>query len=234
MPCLLRDDTWSRARRHVSAADALNSVAGAQYPQVSGVYPDMSHTAALARMTDSDNQRIAAAVASETPRLRAFLRRQVADLADVDDILQDTFSELVAAYRLLQPVEHVAAWLGRVARNRVIDRFRARARRAAIVDDGVDPEAAAERVLGEWLVPAADGPEGAYARALLADELAAALEELPAEQREVFVAHEIDGRGFRELAAATGVGINTLLSRKHAAVRQLRRRLAAIYAELDV
>ena len=102
------------------------------------------------------------------------------------------------------------------------------------MDDGVDPEAAAERVLGEWLVPAADGPEGAYARAVLADELAAALEELPAEQREVFVAHEIDGRGFRELAAATGVGINTLLSRKHAAVRQLRRRLAAIYEELDV
>ncbi len=193
----------------------------------------MSQAAALARMTESDNQRIAAAVASETPRLRAFLRRQVADLAEVDDILQETFSELVAAYRLVQPVEHVAAWLARVARNRVIDRFRARTRRATVVDDGADAEAAAERVLGEWLVPA-DGPEAAYARAMLADELGAALEELPAQQREVFVAHEIDGVSFRELAEVTGVGINTLLSRKHAAVRQLRRRLAAIYEEFDL
>jgi RNA polymerase sigma factor (sigma-70 family) len=192
----------------------------------------MRRVAVLSPMDDSDNVRIAAAVASETPRLRAFLRRQVADLAEVDDILQETFSELVAAYRLMQPVEHVAAWLARVARNRVIDRFRARARRAAIVDDGADAEATAERVLGEWLVTA-DSPEAEYARAVLADELGAALEELPPEQREVFVAHEIDGRSFRELAAATGVGINTLLSRKHAAVRQLRRRLAAIYEEFD-
>ena len=193
----------------------------------------MSQTAVLARMTDSDNERIAAAVASETPRLRAFLRRQVADLAEVDDILQETFSELVAAYRLVRPVEHLAAWLARVARNRVIDRFRARAHRAAVVDDDADAEAAAERVLGEWLV-AADNPEADYARAVLADELGAALEELPAEQRNVFVAHEIDGQSFRELAEATGVGINTLLSRKHAAVRQLRRRLAAIYEEFDL
>jgi RNA polymerase sigma factor (sigma-70 family) len=192
----------------------------------------MRRVAAISTMSDSDNVRIAAAVASETPRLRAFLRRQVADLAEVEDILQETFSELVAAYRLMQPVEHVAAWLARVARNRVIDRFRARARRAAIADDGADAEAAAERVLGEWLVTA-DSPEADYARAVLADELGAALEELPPEQREVFVAHEIDGRSFRELAAATGVGINTLLSRKHAAVRQLRRRLAAIYEEFD-
>ena len=192
----------------------------------------MNRVAVLSPMEDSDNERITAAVASETPRLRAFLRRQIADLSEVDDILQDTFSELVAAYRLMQPVEHVAAWLARVARNRVIDRFRARARTAAIVDDGADPEAAAERVLGEWLVPA-DSPEADYARAVLADELGAALEELPTEQREVFVAHEIDGRSFRELAAATGVGVNTLLSRKHAAVRQLRRRLAAIYEEFD-
>jgi RNA polymerase sigma factor (sigma-70 family) len=192
----------------------------------------MRRLAVISPMEDSDNARIAAAVVSETPRLRAFLRRQVADLAQVDDILQETFSELVAAYRLMQPVEHVAAWLARVARNRVIDRFRARARRAAITDEGADAEAAAERVLGEWLVTS-DGPEADYARAVLADELDAALEELPPEQREVFVAHEIDGRSFRELAAASGVGINTLLSRKHAAVRKLRRRLAAIYEEFD-
>jgi len=194
----------------------------------------MSETAVLARMTDSDNQTIAAAVASETPRLRAFLRRQVGDLAEVDDILQETFAELVTAYRLMQPVEHLAAWLARVARNRVIDRFRARTRQAPLIDDDTDAEAAAEHVLGAWLAPVTAGPEAAYARAVLADELGAALEELPAEQREAFVAHEIEGRSFRELAGATGVGINTLLSRKHAAVRHLRRRLAAIYEEFDL
>jgi len=194
----------------------------------------MNPTATLARMTDSDNLQITAVVAAETPRLRAFLRRQVDDLADAEDILQETFSELVAAYRLVQPVEHVAAWLLRVARNRVVDRFRARARRAAVLDDGADADAAADRVLGEWLVPAGDDPEAACARALLADELGAALDELPAELRDVFVGHEIEGRSFKELAAATAVSVNTLLSRKHAAVRRLRRRLAAIYEELDV
>jgi RNA polymerase sigma factor (sigma-70 family) len=192
----------------------------------------MHTTVSLPRMTNADDARITAAVAAETPRLRALLRREVGDLGDVEDILQETFYELVAAYRLLQPVEHVAAWLGRVARNRVIDRFRARARRTEIVDALTDPEVAAERVLGEWILPAGEGPEGAYARELLAEQLGAALEELPAEQREVFIAHEIDGRSFRELSAATGVGVNTLLSRKHSAVRRLRRRLAAIYEEL--
>ncbi len=193
----------------------------------------MNSTVASPRMTNLDDARITAAVSSQTPPLRALLRREVGDLADVEDILQETFSELVAAYRLMRPVEHVAAWLGRVARNRVIDRFRARARHAEVVGELADPEVAAERVLGEWLLPGGEGPERAYARELLAEELGAALDELPAEQREVFVAHELDGTSFRELAAATGVGVNTLLSRKHSAVRQLRRRLAAVYEELD-
>ena len=188
----------------------------------------------LARGTDADDRAIAAAVAAETPRLRAFLRRQVADLADAEDILQDTFAELVAAYRLLQPIEHLAAWLLRVARNRVIDRFRSRARHsvAAGAAAGADPDS--ELVLDEWLAPLADGPEAAYARSVLAEELGAALDELPPDQRDVFVAHELEGRSFRALAAATGVGVNTLLSRKHAAVRHLRRRLQAIYEESEL
>jgi RNA polymerase sigma factor (sigma-70 family) len=120
----------------------------------------------------------------------------------------------------MEPVEHVAAWLLRVARNRIIDRFRFGARRGV----PLDPDRQAD-VIAQWPAPAGDGPEAAYARELLAHELTSALEELPAEQREVFIAHELEGRSFRELAAATGVGINTLLGRKHAAVRQLRERL---------
>jgi RNA polymerase sigma factor (sigma-70 family) len=196
----------------------------------------MRDAAALARMADSENNLIAAVVRSETPRLRAFVRRQVADLGDVEDILQETFSELVAAYRLMKPIEHVAGWLMRVARNRVVDRFRSRSRQAAILGaaptQGADTEA--ERVLDEWLVPVADGPDAAYTRAVLADELDAALDELPAAQRAVFVAHEIEGRSFKQLAQETGLSINTLLGRKHAAVRHLRRRLQAIYEEFGV
>lgn len=194
----------------------------------------MSDTVALTRMTETDNRTIAAAVAAETPRLRAFLRRQVADLAEVEDILQETFSELVAAYRLMQPIEHLAAWLLRVARNRVVDRFRSRTRRSAVVDEGAAVGPESERVLDAWLAPRTDGPEAAYARSVLAEELGAALEELPPAQREVFVAHELEGRSFRALAAASGVGVNTLLSRKHAAVRHLRRRLQAIYEESEL
>jgi RNA polymerase sigma factor (sigma-70 family) len=189
-------------------------------------------------MTAEDNSRIAAAVAAQGPRLRAFVRRQVADLSEVDDIVQDTFLELVSAYRLVQPIEHLAAWLMRVARNRIIDRFRARSRQASLVDSpGADVPGSSSgpaRVLGEWLAPADAGPESAYVRELLADELIAALGELPAQQRDVFVAHELDGRSFKELSAETGVGVNTLLGRKHAAVRHLRRRLEDIHSEFDI
>ena len=196
----------------------------------------MNHALALPLMIDGDNNLIAAAVTSETPRLRAFVRRYVADIADVEDIIQETFFELVAAYRMMQPVEQVAGWLLRVARNRIIDRFRARSRRATLIDDNavrpaeVDPV----RVLDAWLAPIADGPDAAYARGVLTDELAAALDELPPEQRDVFVAHEVEGRSFKELAASTGVGINTLLGRKHAAVKHLRRHLQSIYDEFDL
>jgi RNA polymerase sigma factor (sigma-70 family) len=193
---------------------------------------------AVPRMTAEDNSRIAAAVATQGPRLRAFVRRQVADLSDVEDIVQDTFLELVSAYRLVEPIEHLAAWLMRVARNRIIDRFRARSRQASLRDssgtDVVGSSSEPSRVLDEWLAPADSEPESAYVREVLADELVAALDELPAQQREVFVAHELDGRTFKELAAETGVGLNTLLGRKHAAVRHLRRRLEDIRLEFDI
>jgi RNA polymerase sigma factor (sigma-70 family) len=180
-------------------------------------------------MTEQD-QRISDTVAREQPRLRRFIRRWVADQSDVEDVLQDVFYELVEAYRLAQPIEQIGAWLFRVARNRITDLFRKRQTEAlasgpAGLDGGEPPRL-------EDLLPSPDaGPEAAYARTVLLDELAAALDELPAEQREVFLAHEVEGRSFKELAAATGLGVNTLLSRKHYAVLHLRRRLRAIHDE---
>lgn len=174
----------------------------------------------------SQDRQIAAAVLRERGRLLAFIRRRIDDAAEAEDILQDALYELVAAARLAQPVEQVGAWLMRVARNRIIDRFRKK-RPALLLDAG----AADERMLEE-LLPAADGtPETAAMRALLLEEIEAALAELPREQREVFVAQELDGLTFRELAERTGVSINTLLSRKRYAVRQLRERLQSVYED---
>ncbi|HXN09611.1 MAG TPA: RNA polymerase sigma factor [Steroidobacteraceae bacterium] len=180
----------------------------------------MNDAMALAPANAADDERIAAAVAAQGPRLRAFVRRRVADLDEAEDIVQEAFLELVSAHRLMAPVDHVAAWLLRVAGNRIIDRFRMGARRGPVLDPVRQADA-----LARWPAPAADGPEARYARELLGKELTAALEELPAEQREVFIAHELEGHSFKELAAATGVGVNTLLGRKHAAVRHLRERL---------
>jgi RNA polymerase sigma factor (sigma-70 family) len=166
------------------------------------------------------NERIAAAVATQEPRLRAFVRRQVADLADVEDIVQDAFLELVSAYRLMEPVVHVAAWLRRVARNRIIDRFRQRSR-----NDRVFVETPAAGDLSDGQATDTARPDLSYERDVIAEKLVEALSELPPEQRDVFVAHELDGRSFNELAAETGTPLNTLLSRKHAAALHLRRRL---------
>ncbi len=175
------------------------------------------------------DQRISEAVAREQPRLRNFIRRRVADPGDAEDILQDVFYELVAASRLMQPVEQVGAWLFRVARNRIIDLFRKK-KREALKNDGITEDG--EPLLLDDLLPSPEaGPEALFARRVLMDELDAALDELTEEQREVFIAHEIEGRSFKELAAETGVGVNTLLSRKHYAVLHLRRRLQAIYDE---
>ena len=172
-------------------------------------------------MTDAREQdrRIADLVAREQSRLRRFIRRRVADPSDAEDILQDVFSALVEANRLLMPIEHVTGWLFHVARNRITDLFRqSRTDRLGDLED---------------LLPSPDaGPEAAYAHGVLVDELELALDELPADQRAVFVAHELEGRSFKEIAAETGVSVNTLLSRKHYAVRRLRRRLQGIYDEL--
>jgi len=157
----------------------------------------------------------------------------VADLNDVDDIVQDAFAELVAASRLMEPIEHVAAWLLRVARNRIIDRFRQRSRNTPQVDPASrrDPDSTDQLIDDDRTAPAADSPEAGYARDVLESRLMRALDELPMEQREVFVAHELDGRSFKELAAETGLGVSTLLGRKHAAVRHLRRQLQDIRQE---
>jgi RNA polymerase sigma factor (sigma-70 family) len=190
----------------------------------------MKDSASAVWMTEQD-QRITAAFTQEQGRLRNFIRRRVADETEVEDILQDVFYEMVAAYRLMKPIEQVSAWLFRVARNRIIDLFRKK-RPAASTNDFLDIAEDGDRLSLEDLLPSADaGPDSAYARSILLDELDAALDELPEEQREVFVAHELEGHTFKELAAATGVSVNTLLSRKHYAVLYLRERLRAIYDE---
>jgi RNA polymerase sigma factor (sigma-70 family) len=167
----------------------------------------------------------------ERVRLRNFVRKRVPDAGDAEDILQDVLYELVQAYRLMQPIEHAGAWLYRVARNRIVDFFRRK--RLTALGDALAESADDEGVLTlEDLLPSPDaGPEAAYARSVLLEELNAALEELPEEQRDVFIAHQIEGRSFKELAGDTGVGLNTLLSRKRYAVLYLRRRLQAIYDE---
>jgi len=169
------------------------------------------------------NERIAEIVRREQGRLRSFVRRRVADEGDVEDILQDVFYELVEAYRLVKPVEHAGAWLFRVARNRIIDFFRKK--RTASIED--------ENLSIEEMLPSADGgPEAEYVRSLLWEEIEDALEELPQSQREVFIAHELEGRSFKELSEETGVSVNTLLSRKRYAVLHLRERLKEISKEI--
>ena len=182
-------------------------------------------------MTGEQDQRISEAFGLERARLRNFIRRRVADENDVEDILQDTFYELVEAYRMMKPVQQVGAWLFQVARNRITDLFRKK-KPEALTNDPVAVAEDGESLRLEDLLPSADaGPEEAYTRNVLLEELDAALDELPEEQREVFIAHEIEGYSFKELAAITGLGVNTLLSRKHYAVVHLRQRLQAIYNE---
>jgi RNA polymerase sigma factor (sigma-70 family) len=190
----------------------------------------MKQALSMGWMADQD-QRISEAFTREQGRLRNFIRKRVANTGDAEDILQDVFYELVEAYRAMVPVEHTTAWLFRVARNKIVDLFRKK-KPAASINEAVNANEDGESLAIEDLLPSPDaGPEAAYARAVLLDELELALEELPEDQREVFVAHEIEGRSFKELAATTGVSVNTLLSRKHYAVVQLRQRLQAIHDE---
>ena len=180
-------------------------------------------------MAEQD-QRISEAIDREQARLRNFIRRRVPDPRDAEDILQDVFYELVEANRLLMPIEHVTGWLFRVARNRIIDLFRKK-KPESFSDAGVEDEDG-ELLRLEDLLPSPDaGPDALYARGVLLDELEIALDELPDEQREVFVAHELEGLSFKEIAAETGVNVNTLLSRKRYAVLHLRERLQKIYDE---
>jgi len=181
-------------------------------------------------MMAEQDERISEAIDRDRTRLRNFIRRRVADPSDAEDILQEVFYELVETYRLMKPIEQVGAWLFRVARNRITDLFRKRKPEASTNDPVVAEEG--ELLTLEDLLPSREaGPEAAYARTVLLAELEDALEELPEEQREVFLAHEIEGRSFKELAAETGLSVNTLLSRKHYAVIHLRERLRAVYDE---
>jgi RNA polymerase sigma factor (sigma-70 family) len=193
----------------------------------------MSGAASLERMALEPDQRISDVVEREQSRLRNFIRRRVPDSRDAEDILQDVFYELVEANRLLMPIEHVTGWLFRVARNRIIDLFRKK--KPESFSDGPvvrNHDTDEELPAFEDLLPSPDsGPEALYARSVLVHELELAVDELPEEQRKVFVAHELEGRSFKEIAAETGVSVNTLLSRKRYAVLHLRERLQSIYDE---
>ena len=183
----------------------------------------------------SANQRLTTVVTEQRRRLGAFVRRQVSDASDAEDIVQEVFAELLEAYRLMQPIERVGAWLVRVARNRIIDRFRARARESILIEPPIVTagEEDADRDLPELLAAAGTGPEDEYRQGLLGDAIERALDELTADQRAVFVAHELEGKSFKQLSEETGLGMNTLLGRKHAAVLHLRRTLRALYDDLE-
>jgi len=181
-------------------------------------------------MALEQDERISEVVKREQSRLRNFIRRRVPDASDVEDILQDVFYELVEANRLLMPIEHVTAWLFRVARNRITDLFRKK-KPEPFSDIAVSAED--ELLQLEDILPSPDAePEALLVRSVLLQELELAIDELPQQQREVFVAHELEGRSFKEMAAETGVSVNTLLSRKRYAVLHLRERLQGIYDEL--
>jgi len=168
------------------------------------------------------DQHLALIFEQEYRRLLTYIRRRIPQRIDAEDLLQDVFAELIEAYRLMKPVAHAGAWMMQVARNRITDIFRRGDREVPDTDD---------RILNDLLPSSDAGPDALFARRVLLAEIEAALAELPASQREVFLAHEIDGRSFAEISAETGAGINTLLSRKHYAVRRLRSRLQRIYDE---
>jgi RNA polymerase sigma factor (sigma-70 family) len=183
----------------------------------------------ITAMAERDLQ-LSEIVAEQRSRLRNFIRRRVPDPADAEDIVQEVFYELVEANRLLMPIEHVTGWLYRVARNRIIDLFRKK-KPERFSDAAIENEDG-EVLHVEDLLPSPDaGPEALYFREVLMEELEFAIDALPDEQREVFIAHEIDGRSFKELSAETGISVSTLLSRKRYAILHLRERLQNVYDE---
>jgi RNA polymerase sigma factor (sigma-70 family) len=191
----------------------------------------MKGAASAERMDLEEDQRLAEVVEREQSRLKQFIRRRVGDPRDAEDVLQDVFYALVEANRLLMPIEHVTGWLFRVARNRITDLFRKK-KPDRFRDNAMEEDDGGLLRLEDLLPSPEAGPEALYARNVLLDDLEAAIDELPREQREVFVAHELGGRTFKEMAAETGVSVNTLLSRKRYAVLRLRERLQGAYDEL--
>jgi RNA polymerase sigma factor (sigma-70 family) len=192
----------------------------------------MNEAARLDEMVFEQDQRISEVVTREQARLRNFIRRRVPDPRDAEEILQEVFYELVEANRLLMPIEHVTGWLFRVARNRITDLFRKK-KPESFSGMAVEDEDGDLLRLEDILLSPDDGPDGLYLRSMLLDELELAINELPPDQREVFVAHEIDGISFKQMAAETGVNVNTLLARKRYAVRRLRERLQSIHEEFS-
>jgi RNA polymerase sigma factor (sigma-70 family) len=193
----------------------------------------MTDAPGLERMARSADGRTSEAVEREGARLLDFIRRRVPDPADAEDILQDVFHELAEANRLLVPIDHVTGWLFRVARNRIVDLLRHKRPARLNEPAGAHEKSGERRTLEDLLPSPAAGPEALYARHALLEEIALALDELPEEQRAVFVAHELEGRSFKEMAAESGVSINTLLSRKRYAVLHLRERLQDLHDELE-
>jgi len=192
----------------------------------------MKESLVLERGQSEQDRRISETVEREQTRLRNFIRRRVADQRDAEDILQEVFYEFVEAYRLMKPIEQVSGWLFRVARNRIIDLFRRR--KPGSLSDPVTVGDDGEELLLQDLIPSRElGPDAAYARSVLLSELDDALDELPDQQREAFIAHEVEGRSFKDLSAETGVSVNTLIARKHRAVVHLRQRLQAIHDEFS-
>jgi len=189
----------------------------------------MNEAASLERMALEQDQRITEVVKREQSRLRNFIRRRVPDEFEAEDVLQDVFYRFVEANRLLMPIDHVTGWLFQVARNRITDLFRKK--RPANFSDAVVETEDGALLLQDLLPPPDAGPDALYARGVLLDELEQALDELPEEQREVFIGHELEGRSFKEMAAESGITINTLLARKRYAVLHLRERLQRIYNE---
>jgi RNA polymerase sigma factor (sigma-70 family) len=188
----------------------------------------MDEPASIAVMSD---RQISEVIREEGSRLRNFIRKRLPNEADAEDLLQEVFFEVIEAYRLMEPVQQWGAWMFQVARNRIIDLFRTKRREALRRPSAAASDGTGTRLLEDVLPWSEETPAAAYARTVLLAEIEEALEELPEEQRDVFVAHEIEGQSFKEIAARTGVSVNTLLSRKHYAVVHLRRRLEAIHDE---
>lgn len=181
------------------------------------------------RITEQ-NRLFSEAIERNWPRLRNFLRRYAGDTGEVEDILQDVFYELLEAYRMMKPIEHVSSWLFRVARNRVVDLFRKR--KAVSLSEPVKSEEDSLLLTLEDLLPSPnEGPDAIYARRIMLEAIEDAIEELPKEQRDIFIAHEVMGISFKQYAAESGIGMNTLLSRKRYAMLSLRQRLQSLYDE---